>query len=182
MSKHILGTFSTVEYANAALTTLEIKGYKKEEVSIATSKNSISEDEVELKNDVIEGVKDSAKAGGVWGGILGLLVGIGVIAIPGLGFLFVTGPVAAAIGITGLAGTTVSGALTGTLVGGIAGALKEIGVDENLAKQYEKDLGEGKILVGVKAHDADGKTVRDIFENNGAKHISDLKLVTKRDN
>lgn len=131
---------------------------------------------MKFENNVLEGVKDTAKTGGIIGGILGLLVGLGVLSIPGIGLLFITGPIATALGVTGLAGATASGALTGSLVGGIAGALKEIGVDESLAVKYEEDIKNGSLFVGVKAKEGETAKIKDIFRNNGADHISDLQL------
>lgn len=176
MRKNVLGTFKNVEQVNAVLNTLELKGYEEDDISIVASKDNVVTENVKFENNVIEGIKDSAKTGGVIGGVLGLLVGVGALSIPGIGLLFVTGPVAAALGITGLAGATLSGALTGAAVGGIAGALKEIGVDEGLAVKYEEDIKSGALFVGVLAKENDAINIRNVFENNGASHISDLVI------
>lgn len=176
MRKNVLGTFENVEQVNAVLSTLKNKNYGEDDISVVASKDNVVTENVKFENNVIEGVKDTAKTGGVIGGILGLLVGVGALSIPGIGLLFVTGPIAAALGITGLAGATLSGALTGAAVGGIAGALKEIGVDEGLAVKYEEDLKRGAIFLGVLAHEEDAHNIRSIFENNGATHISDLVI------
>jgi hypothetical protein len=66
-------------------------------------------------------------AGGVIGGTLGVLVGLGALAIPGLGPLIAIGPISA-----GLAGLGVGG-----LVGGFVGALVGMGVTESDAQLYE---------------------------------------------
>lgn len=181
MNKNILSVFSNVENVNAALKTLELKGYSKEEISVVSTKDNVLTEEVKFENNVIEGVKDSAKTGGVVGGILGLLVGVGALSIPGLGLLFITGPIAAALGLTGLAATTASGALTGAFAGGIVGALKEIGVDEQLAIKYEESLKEGAILVGVRVKKGDEYKVHDILEHNGGDLISDLAFAPLAD-
>ncbi|MFZ5425052.1 MAG: low temperature-induced protein [Patescibacteria group bacterium] len=176
MAKNVLGMFKSVDEVNAVLKTLEVNGYTKDAISVVTSKDALNSDKVKFENNVVEGVKDSAKTGGVIGGILGLLVGVGALTIPGIGLLFVSGPIAAALGITGVAGATASGAIAGSLVGGIAGALKEIGVDEQLAVKYEEDLKQGYLIVGVTARDGDTQRIKDVFSSNGAMHISDLAI------
>ena len=67
------------------------------------------------------------------GGALGLLAGIGALAIPGVGPLIAAGPIMAA-----LAGVGVGGA-----VGGFTGALIGMGIPEYEAKRYEGRLQKG---------------------------------------
>src|ERR1700751_4999920 len=74
-----------------------------------------------------EGATTGAGTGAVVGGALGWLMGIGALAIPGLGPFIAAGPIMAA-----LAGAGVGGA-----VGGIAGALIGMGIPEYEAKRYE---------------------------------------------
>jgi hypothetical protein len=66
-----------------------------------------------------------AAGGGVLGGTLGVLAGIGTLAIPGLGPFIAAGPIMA-----GLAGLGVGGA-----VGGLIGALEGMGIPEYEAKR-----------------------------------------------
>jgi hypothetical protein len=66
-------------------------------------------------------------AGGTIGGTLGLLTGIGALAIPGIGPFIAAGPLMAA-----LAGAGADGAL-----GGLVGALVVWGIPEYEAKRYE---------------------------------------------
>jgi hypothetical protein len=77
-----------------------------------------------------EGATAGVAAGGAAGGALGLLVGIGALAIPGLGPSIAAGPIVAA-----LAGLGVGGA-----VGGMVGALAGMGIPEYEAKLYMKDM------------------------------------------
>lgn len=71
--------------------------------------------------------------GGVVGGTLGLLAGIGALAIPGVGPFIAAGPIMGA-----LAGIGVGGA-----VGGLIGALVGMGIPEYEAKRYEGRLKDG---------------------------------------
>src|SRR5512144_3247971 len=74
-----------------------------------------------------EGAATGAGTGGVLGGALGWLVGIGALAIPGLGPFIAAGPIMAAL----------SGAAAGAALGGLTGALIGMGIPEYEAKRYE---------------------------------------------
>ena len=113
MKKAITGLFESVDDANNALRDLSDMGYTESDVSIITNDES-----VKIERDSSERVKAGMKTGGILGGVVGLLTGIGVLAIPGIGGLFIGGPIAAAFGLTGAAATTATGALTGALAGG----------------------------------------------------------------
>jgi tetrahydromethanopterin S-methyltransferase subunit C len=77
-----------------------------------------------------EGATTGAGSRAVIGVTLGWLVGIGALAIPGLGPFIAAGPIMAA-----LAGMGVGGA-----VGGVTGALVGMGIPEFEAKRYEGRL------------------------------------------
>lgn len=91
-----------------------------------------------------EGVAAGATIGGVLGAIVAGLTATGsVAAIAGTGGLaapLVAGPLAAALAGLG------AGAAGGGIIGGLIG----LGVGESHAKQYEKGLREGGILIAVK--------------------------------
>ena len=98
------------------------------------------------------------------GGTLGWLVGIGVLAIPGLGPFIAAGPIMAAA----LAGAGVGGA-----IGGVTGALVGLGIPEYEAKRYEGRLQKGGILVSVHCDTSDEiKRAKEIMERTGAEDIS----------
>lgn len=117
-----------------------------------------------------EGGVTGATAGGILGGSLGLLAGIGALAIPGLGAFIAAGPIMAA-----LSGSAIGGGL-GLLIGALVGA----GIPEYEAKQYEKGLKEGMILISVHAeNDEEIKLATDIMKKEGAKDISSSREKTK---
>ncbi len=94
---------------------------------------------------------------------MGLLAGIGALAIPGIGPLIAAGPIMAA-----LAGAGVGGAL-----GGIGGALIGLGIPEYEAKRYEGLVKEGGILLSVHAASSEEVTkAKKILDATGAKDIS----------
>ena len=86
--------------------------------------------------------------GGVLGGLAGLLVGIGALAIPGIGPVLAAGPLAAALGPA--LGALLTGAAIGAGAGAIAGALVGMGMPEDEAQVYEQRFRQGRILVTVR--------------------------------
>src|SRR6202022_1382874 len=102
-------------------------------------------------------------AGGVAGGGLGWLVGIGSLAIPGVGPFIAAGPILAALG----------GAAAGGTIGGVTGALVGLGIPEYEAKQYEGKLKSGNILISVHTEDSKERgAAKKIFEGARADDIS----------
>jgi hypothetical protein len=117
---------------------------------------------VEKETKAPEGAATGAGTGAVVGGTLGWLVGIGLLAIPGVGPFIAAGPIMAAI----------AGAGAGGLVGGIAGALIGMGIPEYEANRYEGRIKEGGILLSVHADDRDWKNKgKVILERTGAEDI-----------
>jgi len=110
-----------------------------------------------------EGATAGAGAGGVLGGVLGWLVGVGALAIPGVGPLIAAGPIVAAL----------SAAAVGAAVGGIAGALIGMGMPEYVAKRYEGKVKAGNILISVHTEDSNEVAqVKKVFEAAGAEDIA----------
>jgi hypothetical protein len=110
-----------------------------------------------------EGTAAGVTAGGVIGGTLGVLAGIGLLAIPGLGPFIAAGPIMA-----GLAGLGVGGA-----VGGFAGALIGMGIPEFEAKRYEGRLQKGEILLSVHCDTAEQiKRAKEVLKLAGGEDIS----------
>src|ERR671919_874207 len=110
-----------------------------------------------------EGAATGAGTGGVLGGVFGWLVGIGSLAIPGVGPFIAAGPIMAAL----------AGAGVGAAVGGLSGALIGLGIPEYEAKQYEGKIKEGNMLISVHSENSDERArAKDIFERAGAHDIS----------
>jgi hypothetical protein len=99
----------------------------------------------------------------VVGGVLGLLAGIGALAIPGVGPLIAAGPIVAALSGAGVGGT----------VGGLTGALIGLGIPEYEAKRFEGRISKGAVLLSVHCSTSDEvKRAKDILEHTGAEDIS----------
>jgi uncharacterized membrane protein len=110
--------------------------------------------------------------GTVLGGALGLLVGAGLLIIPGIGPILAAGPIAAAIGTTTAAvGAAALGAGIGAAAGGLAGALIGAGIPDDEAKYYEEGVRRGGRLVLVETNGDEETRARTIMQRHGAADI-----------
>jgi hypothetical protein len=110
-----------------------------------------------------EGAATGAGSGALLGGALGWMVGIGALAIPGLGPFIAAGPIMAAL----------AGAAGGAAAGGLTGALIGLGIPEYEAKRYEGKVKDGNILLSVHAKDSTARErAKKILEAGGAEDIS----------
>jgi len=143
---------------------LKAAGFSNNDISVLFPDKSGTRDFAhEQQTKAPEGAATGAGTGGVLGGALGWLVGIGTLAIPGLGPFVAAGPIMAALG----------GAAAGATLGGITGALIGMGIPEYEAKMYEGKIKEGNILISVHSENATEKSrAKTIFENAGAEGIS----------
>jgi len=116
-----------------------------------------------------EGATTGVVAGGVTCGVLGLLAGIGALAIPGVGPLIAAGPIMAAL----------SGAAVGGATGGLVGGLVGLGIPEIEAKRYDEKLRSGHYLIAVHApNDDDEDRAKDVFKNAGAEDITTSSMAS----
>ena len=143
---------------------LKAGGFSNNDISVLFPDKSGTKDFAHEKNTKVpEGAATGAGTGGILGGALGWLVGIGALAIPGVGPFIAAGPIMAAL----------AGAGVGAAVGGLTGALVGMGIPEYEAKRYEGKIKEGNILISVHSEDRDEiKRAKEIFERNGAHDIS----------
>jgi uncharacterized membrane protein len=110
----------------------------------------------------------SAVTGGVLGGTLGLLAGIGALALPGFGPLIAAGPIMAALG----------GTAAGAAARGVVGALVGLGIPESEARVYEERLKAGGYLVAVQVQNNEVADIcRDIMKRN---NLDNVILVSER--
>src|SRR5450631_3894583 len=160
----VFGIYKTANQAEQTVDRLLAAGFTNDDISVLLQDNKSSKDFAHEKNTKApEGTTTGVAAGGAIGGTLGLLAGIGVLAIPGVGPFIAAGPIMAA-----LAGLGVGGA-----VGGLIGALVGMGIPEYEAKRYEGRIKEGGILLSVHC-DTSGEITRakDLLKQNGAQDIS----------
>ncbi|MGC9525101.1 MAG: signal transduction histidine kinase (STHK), LytS [Limnospira sp.] len=145
--KRAVGTFKDRSRIEDAIRKLKDANYDMNRVSLIARNIDDVEGADEIAdrtegNEASEGAGIGAVTGTVLGGIAGLLVGLGTLAIPGLGVALVAGELATL-------GTTAAGAGIGALSGGIVGALAGMGIPEEKAKVYENHVKAGDYLLMV---------------------------------
>jgi hypothetical protein len=147
-----------------AVDRLMAEGFRKEDISVLLPEQSGTKDFAhEKQTKAPEGTTTGAVAGGAVGGTLGLLAGIGALAIPGVGPFIAAGPIMGA-----LAGLGAGGA-----IGGLVGALVGMGIPEYEAKRYEGRIKSGGILLSVHCDNSDWvKRAKDLLETTGAEDVS----------
>jgi hypothetical protein len=159
----VLGLATSESQAEAIVAELRRSGFSNNDISALFPDKQGSRDFAHEQNTKApEGAITGAGAGGVVGGTLGLLAGIGALAIPGLGPFIAAGPIMAAL----------SGAAVGATAGGIAGALIGLGIPELEAKQYEAKIKGGNILLSVHVGDAERRSLaKKVLEQGGATNV-----------
>jgi hypothetical protein len=164
MAKAVICIAKTHDQAVEIINQLRTAGFKNEDVSVLLPDQGATRDFAhEQHTKAPEGAAAGAVAGGLLAGALGWLVGIGSLAIPGVGPFIAAGPILAALG----------GAAAGGAVGVLAGALIGLGIPEYEAKQYEGKVKGGNILISVHTEDSTQRDVaKEIFECSQAADIS----------
>ena len=160
----VFGIYKSSGMAERAVDELLRTGFANGDISVLLPDQASTRDFAHEKNTKApEGTTVGVSAGGAIGGTLGLLAGIGALAIPGVGPLIAAGPIMGA-----LAGLGVGGA-----VGGIIGALVGMGLPEFEAKRYEGQIKAGGVLLSVHCDTSDRVTrAKEILAQTGADDIS----------
>ena len=153
--------------------SLKTAGFPANDISVLFPDKEGTRDFAHEKNTKApEGAAAGAASGGILGGAIGWLVGIGSLAIPGLGPFIAAGPIMAAL----------SGAAVGAATGGLAGSLIGLGVPEFEAKQYADRIQSGNILISVHTEDSnERRRAKEIFEHHNASDISSSGEETVRE-
>ena len=160
----VFGIYPNYSATESGVDALRAAGFRNTDISVLFPENVGSKDFAHQKGTKApEGVAAGAAGGAVVGGVLGWLVGIGALAIPGIGPFIAAGPIVAALAGIGAVGA----------IGGIAGALIGMGIPEYEAKRYEGRIREGGILLSVHSDDSQWtKRAKAILEQTGAQDIS----------
>jgi len=173
-NQSVFGIYLTRTEVESAVSALKDAGFSSSEISVLLPEDLGSEELVtEKSTKAPEGAAVGVGSGAAVGGALGWLVGVGALAIPGIGPVIAAGPIVAT-----LAGIGVGGAL-----GGFAGALIGVGIPENEAKRYEGKILKGGILVAVHCETVDQiKRAKEIMEITGAEDVESTQEsdVTKK--
>jgi uncharacterized protein (TIGR02271 family) len=139
----VVGVFHEQDDARDAIEALKDDGFAADSISVLSPDKRTTESMAEeTGTHAGSGAATGLVAGGVLGGVGGWLVGIGALAIPGVGPFIAAGALATALG----------GAAIGAGVGAIAGALIGMGVPKEEADYYEGEVKSGRTLVTVRSN------------------------------
>ena len=150
--------FTSYDQASHAVRSLEEAGISSDDISIVAND----------AGHTASSAGTGASIGAIGGGAVGLLTGLGLMAIPGVGPVVAAGWLAATV-----AGAAAGGAL-GAAAGGLAGALSDAGVEEEEAQLYSEGVRRGGALVVVKGDDASLPSIRTILERH---HLLDTRAL-----
>jgi hypothetical protein len=142
-----VGAFTNEVGAEKAIISLREAGVMDSDISCLYTDATGTMKDAQTGEKVGSGAVTGATIGATVGAIAGLVVANGI--LPGVGTLFVAGPIATALGLTGAAATTIAGAATGLAAGGLLGALTSLGITKEDASYYQTVLSSGKYLVIV---------------------------------
>ena len=164
-----VGVFASSLEAETALRELIKKhSFPSEQVSIVARHieqgdiNNLGYEEIEDDRTSTSGLTGGL-TGGTLGGITGFLIGLGTLAIPGIGPILLVGTATTALATT-IAGSAI-GAATGTLVGGSIG----LGIPKEKAKAYRAKVAEGGYLVIVEGAIDEVQLAEEILNRHGVK-------------
>jgi hypothetical protein len=163
-NKVVFGIYTSRSGVENAVSVLRDAGFANTDVSILFPESlGTSELTTEKSSKAPEGAAAGAGSGFLLGGALGWFVGVGALAIPGVGPLIAAGPILAAL----------AGAGIGSAVGGVAGAVVGMGIPEYEAKKYEARVSGGNILLSVHCETAEQRECAKVaLQQTGAEDIS----------
>lgn len=150
----VVGVFERYEQADGALKELNEMGFGRDEISVVAPEEKVRG---KLSRDN-QTAGQTATTGAIFGGLAGLLIGVGTIVAPGVGTVLTAGALATALG------TTAAGAGIGAAAGGIRGSLREMKVPEADAKILEEGIRKGGILVAVIAGENNIQAVKEVMK------------------
>ena len=177
MAKTVVGLYDHLSRAKATVEELVSSGFERNNVSLVANASAKEyskyfDDEGQYRTDVdydddelttSEGATAGAGIGATVGGIGGLLMGLGLLAVPGVGPALAAGPIVSAL----------VGAGIGAVAGGLMGALVNNGVPEEEAGYYSEGVRRGGSLVMITAPDDRVDDVERIMNNHDPVDIEE---------
>lgn len=155
-----LGLFTAEADAHHAVRALIADGFNADDISyfVQAREDDLRKPSDERVDAAIEhGGDTGAGVAAAAGGVGGVLLGLGLISVPGIGPLLAVGPLAA--------GTT--GVITGGAFGGFAGSLAGFGISAAQSRAAEQHVKSGSAVVAVRCRDR-SDAARSILAAHGA--------------
>ena len=162
--KSAIGVYDSHDKAVEAVIELKEAGFPVKQLSI------IGKAQTEVVDDQLHvSPKDPINVAGVGtgtalGATLGILTGVGLFAIPGLGFLYGAGALVGAI----------AGFDFGLIGGGIASVLTTVGVKDENVKKYHDDLDAGHFIVVASGSETEVAQAKDVLHSHDTHEDLDV--------
>jgi stress response protein YsnF len=144
MTTTLVALYDDVRTAQQVVDALINQGFKRNNISLIARDADEEYASYVDRDDTGTQAAEGAGLGAVIGGIGGLLVGLGALAIPGIGPVVAAGPIVAGL----------TGAGVGAVAGGVIGALVDMGLPEEEAHHYAEGLRRGGTLVAAQVEDS----------------------------
>src|ERR1700733_3192258 len=158
----VFGVYSTRTNVESAVKALKDARFTNSDISLLRENVRTGELATDRSTKAPEGAAVGLGSGAAVGGALGWLVGVGALAIPGIGPVVAAGPLLAA-----LAGVGIGGAF-----GGFAGVLVGLGIPEYQANEYEGQMLKGGILVAVRGESGEQvDRAKQVLSRSGARDV-----------
>jgi uncharacterized membrane protein len=167
MMRTIVALYDDFDVAKDVVEDIVEAGFKRESISLMAN-DVAGEYALNLNRDVeMVGESDvSGAEGASFGAVVGGLVGLGAMLIPGVGPVIAAGPLVAALVGAGV------GVTAGAVTGGITASLVDLGVDDEYAGYYAEGVRRGGTLVVAHAEDNWEDRVRDIMSRHNPVDMS----------
>ncbi len=169
--KTVVGLFDDFAQAKNAAIELERMAIAPDDISVLANNETGAYGPTGTEHGMGHAVTRDAGVGAEIGGVVGLLAGLSLFAIPGLGFI---------AGAGWLAGMF-TGAGIGAVAGGLIGALTHLGIPASEAAYYNEGIRRGGVLVAVRANEANANTVAQILNRAGAVNIDERAALYRRE-
>ncbi|WP_017718183.1 ChaB family protein [Kamptonema formosum] len=165
----VSATFKEEEQVDSVIRRLLDRGVPQDRISVM-GKNFQSKTRIagfiSRKDVILGGLRTGAIFGSLFGSVLSLLTGVGVLFIPFVGPVVAAGPLGAVL--LGAAG----GALAGSAGAGLVSALVALGMPEEKATLYQTRLEAGEILVMAEITADKSGEIQLLLQSAGGEEIS----------
>jgi hypothetical protein len=160
-TRTVMAVFRRLDEAQAVASELVDAGIPAGNVSVVSKAGETQPQYGAGETKAGAGAAVGAGAGAVIGGVLALAS----LAVPGIGPLLAIGPLAAAL----------SGAASGAAMGGLFGSIVGLGVPKEHARHYENAVRSGGVLVAVEVPDRPtADRVSSLLARRGADELTDF--------
>ncbi|MBD3884845.1 hypothetical protein IFO70_24215 [Phormidium tenue FACHB-886] len=165
--KHeVVDMFPSHVEAEAAVLKLQKAGFDMQKISIIGQDYQTTEHVrgfLTWKDTAKAGAGEASYWGSFFGGLFGILTGVGLLFVPGVGPVIVAGHVVGVL--AGWFEGMIVGGLGAAVAGGLVGALVGLGVPKNEALKYETEIKAGKFAVIISGTDEEISQAQRILQD-----------------